>query len=647
MNAKQLDANIMKAFLAYDNKENTQATFLCETALKLCFKHGYSRGIGACYSLRAKLSSRKYLWSEAIEEAKTALEYFQQAGDLLNAAHQMYLIASYYADTEQNDKAIELLMQTLGEFQFLRDSIGEAETRSFIAIILLQQAEYEKARENLQKAFALKMKAENIDDAASDLINIAAIYIFKHENEVAVQYLRQAIELKERYKRELALAGSNTGIVVYKYNGYTRLPLSNDKTIADAYLNLGIALGSAGKEAEAVDALDTALKMKQEVGDNYGEAIALNQLSVLALESKKYTKAEWYLLQALPLFQALHHKQSESTVCYNLSIVYLHTKRLKEARSMLVKAEELLRGINYPYGKALIFEQRGAIALHEKKFEKSERMLQKGLSLSQRIEAAEVEVRLWIQMGELYEKRSDDSAAVNAYHQALRIAEKQSLQPKKAETLRMLSIVHKKQGDLARALEYFEQFHEINNQLVQAQAARHLNTVQLLHQIEIHQKNEEIARIRIEQLQIALDEKQHELTVFGAKLIEKAEFIKNLEQGLENLLKTVKDEEGYAQTYQLLKLLRLASNLEIDWDNFHRQFMKVHQDFVRGLAMRFPDLTQTDLKLCCLIKLQLNTKEAARLLQISERGVETHRYRLRKKFGLSPTIDFGSFLAAM
>ena len=61
--------------------------------------------------------------------------------------------------------------------------------------------------------------------------------------------------------------------------------------------------------------------------------------------------------------------------------------------------------------------------------------------------------------------------------------------------------------------------------------------------------------------------------------------------------------------------------------------------------MHFPKLTRGDRKLCALLKLNLSSKEIARLMGISVESVHTTRYRLRKKLGLEKGDDLIDFMA--
>uniref|UniRef100_UPI001E579064 helix-turn-helix transcriptional regulator n=1 Tax=Bacteroides uniformis TaxID=820 RepID=UPI001E579064 len=54
--------------------------------------------------------------------------------------------------------------------------------------------------------------------------------------------------------------------------------------------------------------------------------------------------------------------------------------------------------------------------------------------------------------------------------------------------------------------------------------------------------------------------------------------------------------------------------------------------------------TSGDLRFCALLRLNMPTKEIAKLLNISTRGVDAARYRLRKKFNLLPEESLTDFL---
>jgi xylulokinase len=84
-----------------------------------------------------------------------------------------------------------------------------------------------------------------------------------------------------------------------------------------------------------------------------------------------------------------------------------------------------------------------------------------------------------------------------------------------------------------------------------------------------------------------------------------------------------------------------------EWEGFEEQFDLLHDDFIKKLKKRYPTLSMQELKLCAYLKMKLSTKEIAQRMRLSARGIETGRYRLRKKLGLADGVSFTAFLESI
>ena len=91
---------------------------------------------------------------------------------------------------------------------------------------------------------------------------------------------------------------------------------------------------------------------------------------------------------------------------------------------------------------------------------------------------------------------------------------------------------------------------------------------------------------------------------------------------------------------------QIDTNIEHDDDlqAFQSTFDSVHHDFFRKLEKAYPELNNKEKLLCAYIQMNLLSKEIAPLLNISLRGVEISRYRLRKKLGLEEGENVAEFL---
>ena len=62
------------------------------------------------------------------------------------------------------------------------------------------------------------------------------------------------------------------------------------------------------------------------------------------------------------------------------------------------------------------------------------------------------------------------------------------------------------------------------------------------------------------------------------------------------------------------------------------------------LQETWPELTETDLRHCAYIKMGTKTKDVAKVLHVTLRGVEAARYRIKRKLELSPVQSLDKFL---
>lgn len=91
----------------------------------------------------------------------------------------------------------------------------------------------------------------------------------------------------------------------------------------------------------------------------------------------------------------------------------------------------------------------------------------------------------------------------------------------------------------------------------------------------------------------------------------------------------------------------LDSYLKIEDKTFEIQMDELHQEFFGKLKEQFPDLSSNDLRMCAYLRIGLNTKEIAEMLNIQPSSFYISRSRLRKKLRLKPEEDLYNFLTRM
>lgn len=176
-----------------------------------------------------------------------------------------------------------------------------------------------------------------------------------------------------------------------------------------------------------------------------------------------------------------------------------------------------------------------------------------------------------------------------------------------------------------------------HQKLLQKQFEKEQNEILQLNEIR---NEKELNKIKNETLKNEIKLKSKQLANTAMSLAEKNKVLMQIKRSLF----LIRDKFSDAYTFKrLISKIDKSIEHEDEWVLFEYNFNQVHEKFFSELNEFSPSLTKKDLKICAFIKMNLSTKEIAPLLNISIRGVETHRYRLKKKLNVGPDeslIDF-------
>jgi DNA-binding CsgD family transcriptional regulator len=83
------------------------------------------------------------------------------------------------------------------------------------------------------------------------------------------------------------------------------------------------------------------------------------------------------------------------------------------------------------------------------------------------------------------------------------------------------------------------------------------------------------------------------------------------------------------------------------WEDFNKEFESAHPAFLLKLEEKHPLLSIMEKKICTLLRVGLTSTDIAKLLRLSDRNIENHRYRIRKKIALNTERSLHEYLAAV
>ncbi|MEO5889460.1 MAG: triple tyrosine motif-containing protein [Ferruginibacter sp.] len=162
-----------------------------------------------------------------------------------------------------------------------------------------------------------------------------------------------------------------------------------------------------------------------------------------------------------------------------------------------------------------------------------------------------------------------------------------------------------------------------------------------LHQLEMEKSEKEIIKLQNKKLASDVVFKNKELADATMHLVERSDALARVKDELQKLYKNTTNNNDVKKVIQLLNDVEKNND---NWEQFSSHFDEVNNGFLKKLKSTYPLLSNTDLKVCAYLQLNLSSKEIAQLMNISVRGVEISRYRLRKKLQIPTEQTLNNFL---
>jgi DNA-binding response OmpR family regulator len=145
-----------------------------------------------------------------------------------------------------------------------------------------------------------------------------------------------------------------------------------------------------------------------------------------------------------------------------------------------------------------------------------------------------------------------------------------------------------------------------------------------------------------------IKQKEWELTLQAKNMLHNTEFNTKLSNKLDDLINKHLHNNEVAK--KILNDIKSELNVKIGtqaWEDFETHFKSVHPLFMDNLINNFPKLSTGEIKLCALLRLNLNSKEIASILFQNPQSIDIARYRLRKKMELKRDENLNSFLMSI
>ena len=524
------------------------------------------------------------------------------------------------------------------------------------------------------------------------------------DHEQAFGYISEQVDIANELglTREMAQANNMLGVyynITSDYNKSLKQFLLAEKQYKEiddkrylslVYNNMSISNRNLGNLTEALDNQMSSLKLK-ESQNLEPEDVAPSYWNIGNIHGdiENYHESnEWYK-KALKIYEDLAYESDIISLEYNIALNYNHMDSLDKALPYFEKYIEYNRENGYLNDLAGGLDNMGSIYMNKGQFKKAEKYYLEALGYAENNGEKSLPGLLYRRLAKLYSKMGRQNLALKYAFDALSVSEETGVKKKKINDYLVISDIYKEKGQWSNAYEYYVKFHELNDSILSQENIDRMNEMEIKYQTEKKEQDLLIEKNKVElleqkakisktqkwlllssliasmfiafliilnikqklkrnklekeKLDFELDLKKQELLAFTTQLVQKNEMLEDLKYNIESLKSSNRSDQSNAYS-KLIKSIDISLNDDASWKSFMKRFEKVHPEFSKHISSKFPELTNNDIRLISLIKMNLSSKEIARLLNISLEGIKKARYRIRKKLQMDSQQSLDQFI---
>jgi tetratricopeptide (TPR) repeat protein len=336
------------------------------------------------------------------------------------------------------------------------------------------------------------------------------------------------------------------------------------------------------------------------------------------------------------------------------------------------------------------YDIKGEILFERKRFMEALKYFETALEINKDAQDSTFNATAQISIGRCYQNLGQLDRALNAYTGALPITKAMDVKENLRTIYKNMSVIYERKGDLNRSLTYFKDFTAVKDSIYVNEKSREFADMQTKYDTErkeqelalkeqeitiLEQRNEiqDLLRMRLivtifvilvfallglytlwlrlkrnklqqevetQRLEHELELKKRELATHTLHIIQKNELLENLQNKVTELNK----KETGASYHEITRLIKTNRLIDKDWENFKSVFEQVHPDFFIKLKSKYKSISANELRMAAMMKMNLNTKEMAAILNITPESVKKARYRMRKKLELESEANVNEYL---
>ncbi|MBN2431418.1 MAG: tetratricopeptide repeat protein [Acidobacteria bacterium] len=264
---------------------------------------------------------------------------------------------------------------------------------------------------------------------------------------------------------------------------------------------MAIAQQNLGNFDEAFALAFQGLKMNQAMGNRRLEAWNLYAAAGGFQEMGDLPRALDYLERASRLFGETGDRVGAAWAHNGIGRVHQSRHEFDTAHRFFFRSLRLFEGVGNIIGEARALHDLGQILVERAEYEPA--LLYHLKSLQLRISAGNKQAQTMslINIGRLFLRQNDTDKALGFLQKALVLSTEIKVKPRLYQAHEALSQAFEMKGDKAKALQHYQRFHQLKEQVFNDETNARIKNLQIRFETEQSEKEAELIRLKNEELQ--------------------------------------------------------------------------------------------------------------------------------------------------
>jgi len=450
----------------------------------------------------------------------------------------------------------------------------------------------------------------------------------------------------------------------------------------------GVAFGELSQNSTAIRYFKNALKIFKQIGYNKGKFQALNNIGLLYYYNNDYKKAKKYFLDIIKNDKDIHKDNEAGSIYLNLGNIYVNEENYKkgkyyynkilnnkentkpnlycialnglselykklgnidEAYKIIIKTKQLLN-VSPKYQQVVCVETTADILMEMDSINSAKALYTYALRYAEKLDLVDKRISILKKQASLYKQINKQDKSYKLLIEAITLIDSVSFsEVVKNSKLQEEFFLHEQEKyNLMKEKNKIEQKERISQMKLNKQKIWLIILISIFillliliimviknHKNKIKYLNE-TNKLKLDyqmevatQLETEVNHKIEQFTEVALILSHQNLFLKDLKKNLDKI-----KNRDYPQIMDIK--IRLSSVIKANEEKevFYNAIENINNQIINDLKENHPNITDNDIRLICLSKLNLSNKEVSSLIGTSVKNIEMAKYRLKKKLNL-------------